>query len=148
MITAQRLKKETEEEYIRGAARKKSLLGNSKIATKQRTVTENVCAKPPSSPSFPQGLLQLTLKEKDRFRQQEAVRPAVLLCKAPLLYFTQTSRQAEMQNHTICDLQKQSSVFAWVGERYNQACHQMEQMQGINDLVILSFSFPLHASLL
>lgn len=48
---ARKLKKE----YIRGAVRKKSLLGNSKIATKKkkkRTVTENVCAKPPSSPSF------------------------------------------------------------------------------------------------
>lgn len=46
-----------------------------------------------------------------------------------------------MQNHAICHLQKQSSVFAWVGERDSQAYHQLEKMQNRNALVALQNFF-------
>lgn len=46
-----------------------------------------------------------------------------------------------MQNHAICDLQKQSSVFAWVGERDSQAYHQLEKIQNRNALVAFKIFF-------
>lgn len=100
---------------------------------KKRTVTENVCAKPPSS-SFPEGLVQLTLKEKERIKRARNISPSCPTLQSPTALL-HPKQQAEMQNHAICDLQKQSSVFAWVGERDSQAYHQLEKMQNRNALV-------------
>lgn len=65
LLGVQRCRKETEEKNISEDLQEAKAFGEIPGLTKKRTVTENACAKPPSSPSFSQGLEQLTLKEKE-----------------------------------------------------------------------------------
>lgn len=83
LVGAQRLKKETELKNISEELQETKAFREIPRLPKKRTVTENVCAKPPSSPSFPQGLAQLTLKEKERLERARSISPSCPTLQSP-----------------------------------------------------------------
>lgn len=126
-------KKLKEKKCIRELARNKSLQGNSKIAKVKNNHWECLCK---TTIFFLPTRISTIHFERERIKKARNISPSCPTLQSPTALL-HPKQQVEMQNHAICDLQRQSSVFAWVGERDSQAYHQLEKMANKNALVAL-----------
>lgn len=121
---------------IRGVQETKAF-GEIPRLPKKRTVTDNVCTNPPSSPSFPQGVVQLTLKEKERITRTRSILPCCPTAQSPtgLLHpKQQPGRNAKPVHLWATD--RAQCLHEW--GRESQAYHREEKMQNRSVLVALS----------